>query len=368
MRHGEMESEEMCKEHFTMRNCPTRPCSLIPVHIRDYKALALPNTDSLTSQNSSSDSGNSNRTFVAVLPKFEGAFYEDSRSEIRWDFSNGIICPPLYADDSCVIFRIVFIQASEEESQIYRAMRELEKGFRLKRNFMSRQRELDERDRVRVVDWISHHHANFCLKLETLHLAVSILDRLLCVVKFPRSKGEAIAAVALMIASKVEDVAPLKVVILVENIISYKIKKRAVMQIEQSALYHLNYRAQTPTAYNFANYFNMLVKSEPLQIELVNYLLELALRVITFAGSLPSEVALAALLLARTILRRDFSRRWMLMHFGRCGIRYEDLETAMCLFFKIFGRASTLAPNVFNEYCKREHFGIALAWPGVSSY
>ncbi|VDM50707.1 unnamed protein product [Toxocara canis] len=266
MRHGEMESEEMCKEHFTMRNCPTRPCSLIPVHIRDYKALALPNTDSLTSQNSSSDSGNSNRTFVAVLPKFEGAFYEDSRSEIRWDFSNGIICPPLYADDSCVIFRIVFIQASEEESQIYRAMRELEKGFRLKRNFMSRQRELDERDRVRVVDWISHHHANFCLKLlnavryftelhllkETLHLAVSILDRLLCVVKFPRSKGEAIAAVALMIASKVEDVAPLKVVILVENIISYKIKKRAVMQIEQSALYHLNYRAQVAV---FSPYF-----------------------------------------------------------------------------------------------------------------
>lgn len=41
-----------------------------------------------------------------------------------------------------------------------------------------------------------------------------------------------------------EDLVPLKIANLVENVISYEVDKRAVMHIEQSALYHLNYRIQ----------------------------------------------------------------------------------------------------------------------------
>uniref|UniRef100_F1KZ44 Cyclin-B1-2 n=1 Tax=Ascaris suum TaxID=6253 RepID=F1KZ44_ASCSU len=280
-------------------------------------------------------------TVIPTAPNFARPFYEDSRSAIRWDFSCNIVCPRLYAND------------------IYVTMRELERGIGLKKKFLTRQREINEADRARVVDWMSHYHTFYHLKLETLHLAVAVLDRLLCIVKFPRSKAEQIAAVALMLASKVEDLVPLKIANLVENVISYEVDKRAVMHIEQSALYHLNYRIQMPTAYNFANYFNMMVESDAVQIEMVNFLLELALRVASFAENPPSEVALSALLVARAILRRDCSRRWLCARIPHCRIRFEDVESNMSLLFCVFKRGSTFAPNICKEYSKREHFGVA---------
>uniref|UniRef100_A0A9J2PCF5 Cyclin N-terminal domain-containing protein n=1 Tax=Ascaris lumbricoides TaxID=6252 RepID=A0A9J2PCF5_ASCLU len=280
-------------------------------------------------------------TVIPTAPNFARPFYEDSRSAIRWDFSCNIVCPRLYAND------------------IYVTMRELERGIGLKKKFLTRQREINEADRARVVDWMSHYHTFYHLKLETLHLAVAVLDRLLCIVKFPRSEAEQIAAVALMLASKVEDLVPLKIANLVENVISYEVDKRAVMHIEQSALYHLNYRIQMPTAYNFANYFNMMVESDAVQIEMVNFLLELALRVASFAENPPSEVALSALLVARAILRRDCSRRWLCARIPHCRIRFEDVESNMSLLFCVFKRGSTFAPNICKEYSKREHFGVA---------
>uniref|UniRef100_A0A915A7P8 Cyclin N-terminal domain-containing protein n=1 Tax=Parascaris univalens TaxID=6257 RepID=A0A915A7P8_PARUN len=211
--------------------------------------VAVPNNSNL-GRNIYSQLMTSSHQFEQSADK-HADFYEHRHSAIRWDFGSNIVCPLLYAND------------------IYLTMRELERSIRLKK-FLARQREINEADRARVVDWMSYYHNFHRLQLETLHLAVAVLDRLLCVVKFPRSKAEPIAAVALMLASKVEDSVPLKIANLVENVISHKVDKRAVMHIEQSALYHLNYCVQMPTAYSFANYFNMMVESDAVQSEMVN--------------------------------------------------------------------------------------------------
>lgn len=72
------------------------------------------------------------------------------------------------------------------------------------------------------------------------------------------------------------------------------------------------------------------------------FLLELALRVASFAENPPSEVALSALLVARAILRRDCSRRWLCARIPHCRIRFEDVESNMSLLFCVFKRVCFL--------------------------
>uniref|UniRef100_A0A915A074 Cyclin C-terminal domain-containing protein n=1 Tax=Parascaris univalens TaxID=6257 RepID=A0A915A074_PARUN len=89
------------------------------------------------------------------------------------------------------------------------------------------------------------------------------------------------------------------------------------------------------------------------------FLLELALRVASFAENPPSKVALTALLVARAILRRDCSPRWLCARIPHCRILLEDVKSSMCLLFCVFKRGSIFAPNVCKEYSKREHFCVA---------
>eukprot|EP00445_Apocalathium_hangoei_P046807 CAMPEP_0203999394 /NCGR_PEP_ID=MMETSP0360-20130528/14565_1 /ASSEMBLY_ACC=CAM_ASM_000342 /TAXON_ID=268821 /ORGANISM="Scrippsiella Hangoei, Strain SHTV-5" /LENGTH=242 /DNA_ID=CAMNT_0050940519 /DNA_START=63 /DNA_END=788 /DNA_ORIENTATION=+ len=77
--------------------------------------------------------------------------------------------------------------------------------------YMQTQVDLNNRMRAVLVDWLIEVHADYKMKLETLFLAVSLIDRYLSRKSVPRSKLQLIGVIALLVAAKFEEVYPPKV-------------------------------------------------------------------------------------------------------------------------------------------------------------
>lgn len=68
-------------------------------------------------------------------------------------------------------------------------------------NFMAKQKELSENMRAVLVDWLVDVAVDFDFHLETLHLAISIVDRVLSVNDVPRAKLQLVGTTAMLVAS-----------------------------------------------------------------------------------------------------------------------------------------------------------------------
>lgn len=68
------------------------------------------------------------------------------------------------------------------------------------------QRDINEKMRAILVDWLIEVHLKFKLRHETLYLTVNVLDRFLCVRETERRKLQLVGVVALLVASKYEEI------------------------------------------------------------------------------------------------------------------------------------------------------------------
>lgn len=118
--------------------------------------------------------------------------------------------------------------------------------------FQDIQKDICPKMRAVVVDWLVVLAEEFELHAETLHLAVSYVDRFLTMNVVARDKLQLLAVTALLVAAKYEEIesAEMKVNIYI-NSMDNTYTKQQVVKMEADLLKSLNFQIGGPTVTTF---------------------------------------------------------------------------------------------------------------------
>ena len=122
-------------------------------------------------------------------------------------------------------------------------------------NYMKKQKEINEKMRSILVDWIIDVHFKFGFTDETLFMTISIIDRYLSVTQITRSNFQLLGITALMIACKHEEIDLPKIddfIYITDN--AYV--KNEVITMENDVLSKLNFSFLFPSPIKFFEYLS----------------------------------------------------------------------------------------------------------------
>lgn len=189
--------------------------------------------------------------------------------------------------------------ASDISTQLFRE----EAALLAQPDYMDCQTDISAKMRTILIDWLIEVHTKYKLCPETLHLTVNLIDRYLSKQTVMRKRLQLIGVVALMIASKFEDIRPPELhemVYMTDN--AYK--KEDLLVMECTMLTTLNFKIMVPTAAHFFEAFQKANGCDPMHREVAQYLLELGLLDMRMLQHTPSHMVAAALLLSNALLKR----------------------------------------------------------------
>ncbi|CCD73614.1 CYCLIN domain-containing protein [Caenorhabditis elegans] len=131
-------------------------------------------------------------------------------------------------------------------------------------------------DRQRVLLNIFSRRFQLKVSSEALHLGAALLDKCLDMMSVNKASLDELAAVTLVIASKLEDVNCLTI----ENIIGVELIEKSAAQmaaLERFVLTSLSFKITIPTPLHFSTYMLVYLSASPAKIHLTYYLLELSI-------------------------------------------------------------------------------------------
>jgi hypothetical protein len=111
--------------------------------------------------------------------------------------------------------------------------------------------------RARMVDWMIEVLTNFKCDDQTFFLAVSLLDRFFKLKQETREISDLhlIGVTSMFIASKYEDIYPLKMKMVYEKIAHKKLSIEKIKSLEMDILKTIKYRIPAPTSLDFLKYY-----------------------------------------------------------------------------------------------------------------
>lgn len=176
---------------------------------------------------------------------------------------------------------------------IYAYLRNRETLFRPTCDYMDDQKDINARMRSILINWLIEVHEKFRLRSPTLYLTVSIVDRFLSKVQVSRSKLQLVGCVAMLLASKFEEIYPPEVQDFV-YIADSAYTREEILAMESTVIRALGWEMSVVTPHSFANRFLQLCGSSEWEQIYTYYLLELALVEYRMIKYNPSELAAAA--------------------------------------------------------------------------
>ncbi|XP_055486705.1 G2/mitotic-specific cyclin-B3-like isoform X2 [Leucoraja erinacea] len=179
---------------------------------------------------------------------------------------------------------------------IYNYMTQREKHFAVV-NYMHQQPELNVHMRAVLIDWMVEVQESYELRLETLYLAVKMVDRFLCRQPCPRLALQLLGATSLLVAAKFEEFCPLYVDDFL-YICDGSYRREEMLGMERKLLRVLDFDINAPTAYHFLRHFAKCSEVGVRTLALGRYICELTLQDYSYVVERPSSLANACLCLA----------------------------------------------------------------------
>ena len=195
------------------------------------------------------------------------------------------------------------LMVSEYVVEIFEYLKELEIATMANPDYMDNQNELEWKMRGILVDWLLEVHTRFRLLPETLFLAVNIIDRFLSSKIVQLDRLQLVGVTAMFIASKYEEVLSPHVQNF-RHVADDGFTEEEILSAERFVLAALNYDLSYPNPMNF---LRRISKADNYDIQtrtLGKYLLEIGCLDHRFLAHPPSQVAAAAMYLARLVLER----------------------------------------------------------------
>lgn len=187
--------------------------------------------------------------------------------------------------------------------EIFDYMKQLEISTMPNADYMDNQSELEWKMRGILVDWLLEVHTRFRLLPETLFLAVNIIDRFLSSKVVQLDRLQLVGVTAMFIASKYEEVLSPHVQNFV-HVADDGFSEGEILSAERFVLAALDYDLSYPNPMNF---LRRISKADNYDIQtrtLGKYLLEIGCVDHRFLQYPPSQVAAAAMYVARLALDR----------------------------------------------------------------
>lgn len=195
------------------------------------------------------------------------------------------------------------LMVSEYVVEIFEYLKELEIATMANPDYMDSQNELEWKMRGILVDWLLEVHTRFRLLPETLFLTVNIIDRFLSTKIVQLDRLQLVGVTAMFIASKYEEVLSPHVQNF-RHVADDGFTEEEILSAERFVLAALNYDLSYPNPMNF---LRRISKADSYDIQtrtLGKYLLEIGCLDHRFIAHPPSQVAAAAMYLARLVLER----------------------------------------------------------------
>lgn len=194
--------------------------------------------------------------------------------------------------------------ATRYVQDMYHHFREKETSTSVRPVFMEHQPHINERMRSILVDWLAEVHLKFKLVPETLYLTINIIDRYLERSQVTRPKLQLVGVTALLIASKYEEIYPPELRDLV-YICDHAYRKEQILAMEETILKQLEYKITIPSAHAFLVRYLKAAHADRKIVQLSCYILDGTLQSYGLLHYLPSQLAAAAVLIARKTVGRN---------------------------------------------------------------
>merc|ERR1740124_737497 len=189
-------------------------------------------------------------------------------------------------------------------SDIHRLYQETEGLKHASSSYMNKQPDINAKMRAILIDWLVEVHLKFKLVPETLYLTVSLLDRYLDRREVSRPKLQLVGVTALLIASKYEEIYPPELRDLV-YICDRAYSRDEILGMEETVLKTLEYQITIPSAHAFLVRYLKAAHADKRIVQLSCYILDGTLQSYALLHYLPSQLAAAAVLIARRCVGRN---------------------------------------------------------------
>jgi len=193
---------------------------------------------------------------------------------------------------------------ADYSSEIYSQMFRDEVKFQPFANYFQQQTEINGGMRAILVDWLVQVHKKHRLRPETLYLTVNLIDRYLSRISATRKKLQLVGVVAMLIASKFEEIKPPDVADLV-YVTADAYTKEDIFEMECCMLTTLDFQLVVPTAAHFLERLRLANNSTATHDQLCRYLVELSLPDVRTIRHAPSHLVAAATLVSNELMERQ---------------------------------------------------------------
>eukprot|EP00584_Thalassiosira_punctigera_P019027 CAMPEP_0172574314 /NCGR_PEP_ID=MMETSP1067-20121228/136639_1 /TAXON_ID=265564 ORGANISM="Thalassiosira punctigera, Strain Tpunct2005C2" /NCGR_SAMPLE_ID=MMETSP1067 /ASSEMBLY_ACC=CAM_ASM_000444 /LENGTH=404 /DNA_ID=CAMNT_0013366937 /DNA_START=264 /DNA_END=1479 /DNA_ORIENTATION=+ len=192
--------------------------------------------------------------------------------------------------------------------------------------YMEEQQYINERMRSVLVDWLVEVHLKFKLVPETLYLTVNIIDRYLAKREVSRPELQLVGVTALLIASKYEEIYPPELRDLV-YICDRAYSKLEILGMEENILNELGHQITIPSAHLFLVRYLKAAHADKKIVQLSCFILDGTLQSYNMLHYLPSQLAAAAIFIARRTVGRN---AWSPTLLKYAQYREEDIRPVAC--------------------------------------
>ena len=187
--------------------------------------------------------------------------------------------------------------AEEYFNEIHNYLKSIENSDLPKENYMKNvQKDITEKMRKILVDWLIDVHAKFKLVPETLFLTINIIDRYLSKKSINRKYLQLLGITSLFIASKYEDIYPPEMkefIFMTDN--AYK--KEELIKLESDILDIIEFSMTYPTSLRFLEIYKKIFNLKEIDFYRCRYFIEIALLDYNSSHFSPSLIAASSIFL-----------------------------------------------------------------------
>lgn len=212
----------------------------------------------------------------------------------------------------------------EYTKDIMSNLRQEEISIDLSKDFLKHQVESTQHSRAILINWLISIHRYLKLLTETLHLAVSMIDRYLHKKSVSKYQLQLLGVTCLYLAAKYEEIYPpefSKFLKICENAYS----KTQVILMEKEILKVIDFRINVPTSWVFFVKWTDSLGLHKLEMSMGQYLIELSLVEAGMCRFRPSLKAACAIFIGQRQFKKDVG--WRLQ--GVTG--YSEVDVKECM-------------------------------------
>jgi cyclin B len=210
-------------------------------------------------------------------------------------------------------------------NDIYTYYRHCEVKWMPNPNYMSLQRDINERMRAILIDWLVDVHERFRLLPEVLYLTVNLIDRFLSECAVARQKLQLVGVTAMLIASKYEEIYAPEVRDFV-YISDRAYEREEILHMEAVMLNILKFDLTVPSALKFLERWLKVAGASEREQYFAKFCLELCLVEYQMLRYAPSLVAASCVLASRRLIAQLDWDDTLYVHTG-----YRESDLSQCL-------------------------------------